>query len=153
MAAPTPQAALSGILKISHQISTDQTISSRSTSNFFSSTNSMAAAMSPPTFSTWYIRGRKHPRSPDHARYISGSHFRLPPFHISFAQIPVSNNRSQRPVKNDEPLRFVKFAPHIAYGRISTETLKWTFSLGATVRVTKGACECCCESEYRQSAG
>jgi hypothetical protein len=40
--------------------------------------------------------------------------------------------------ENDKPLRFVKFAPHIAYGRISTETLKWTFSLGATVGVTKG---------------
>jgi len=40
--------------------------------------------------------------------------------------------------QSDEPLRFVKFAPHLAYGRISTESLKWTFSLGATVGVTKG---------------
>jgi hypothetical protein len=40
--------------------------------------------------------------------------------------------------ENNESLRFVKFAPHIVYGRISTETLKWTFSLGATVGVTKG---------------
>ncbi len=39
---------------------------------------------------------------------------------------------------SDEPLRFVKFAPHLAFGRISTETLKWNFSLGATVGVTKG---------------
>ena len=40
--------------------------------------------------------------------------------------------------ENNEPLRFVKFAPHMAYGRISIETMKWTFSLGATVGVTKG---------------
>jgi hypothetical protein len=40
--------------------------------------------------------------------------------------------------ENNEQLRFAKFAPHLAYGRISTETLKWTFSLGATVGVSKG---------------
>jgi hypothetical protein len=40
--------------------------------------------------------------------------------------------------ENNELLRFVKFAPHVAYGRMSTETLKWTFSLGASVGVTKG---------------
>jgi len=37
----------------------------------------------------------------------------------------------------DQPLRFVKFAPNLTFGRISTETLKWTFTLGATVGVTK----------------
>ncbi|PVH70434.1 hypothetical protein DL98DRAFT_661167 [Cadophora sp. DSE1049] len=39
--------------------------------------------------------------------------------------------------KNEE-LRFLKFAPHLAYGRISSESLKWTFQLGATLGVTKG---------------
>lgn len=34
-------------------------------------------------------------------------------------------------------LRIVKFAPHIAYGRISTETLHWTFSLSSTIGVTQ----------------
>jgi hypothetical protein len=38
----------------------------------------------------------------------------------------------------NEPLRFVKFAPHLAYGRISSENLKWTFQLGATAGITKG---------------
>lgn len=37
-----------------------------------------------------------------------------------------------------EPLRFVKFAPHHAFGRISTETLKWNFQLSTTLGVTKG---------------
>jgi hypothetical protein len=40
--------------------------------------------------------------------------------------------------EDHEPLRFVKFAPHVAYGRISTETLKWNFQLGATLGITKG---------------
>jgi hypothetical protein len=30
----------------------------------------------------------------------------------------------------DEPLRIIKFAPHVAYGRISTENLTWKFTLG-----------------------
>jgi hypothetical protein len=34
-------------------------------------------------------------------------------------------------------LRIVKFAPHIAHGRISTETLHWTFSLSSTIGVTQ----------------
>ncbi|TAQ90427.1 hypothetical protein B7494_g1237 [Chlorociboria aeruginascens] len=35
----------------------------------------------------------------------------------------------------DQPLRIVKFAPHLAYGRVSTENLHWTFSLGATIGI------------------
>lgn len=34
-------------------------------------------------------------------------------------------------------LRIVKFAPHIAYGRISTENLHWTFALSSTIGVTQ----------------
>jgi hypothetical protein len=30
----------------------------------------------------------------------------------------------------DQPLRIIKFAPHVAFGRYSTENLHWTFSLG-----------------------
>jgi hypothetical protein len=30
----------------------------------------------------------------------------------------------------DEPLRIIKFAPQVAYGRISTENLTWKFTLG-----------------------
>jgi hypothetical protein len=37
-----------------------------------------------------------------------------------------------------QPLRFVKFAPHLAYGRISSESLKWSFQLGAALGVTQG---------------
>jgi hypothetical protein len=36
-------------------------------------------------------------------------------------------------------LRFVKFAPYLAFSRISTETLKWIFQLIATLGVTKGS--------------
>jgi hypothetical protein len=34
-------------------------------------------------------------------------------------------------------LRIVKFAPHLAYGRISTENLHWTFALSSTIGVTQ----------------
>lgn len=36
-----------------------------------------------------------------------------------------------------ELLRVVKFAPHLAYGRISNETLHWNFSLNSTIGVTQ----------------
>jgi hypothetical protein len=36
-----------------------------------------------------------------------------------------------------QPLKFVKFAPHLAFGRVSTETLHWTFALSATIGVTQ----------------
>lgn len=37
-----------------------------------------------------------------------------------------------------QPIRFLKFAPHLAFGRISSASLKWDFRLGAAVGVTKG---------------
>jgi hypothetical protein len=37
-----------------------------------------------------------------------------------------------------ERLRFLKFAPHLAYGRMSSESLKWDFQLGAVLGVTQG---------------
>lgn len=37
-----------------------------------------------------------------------------------------------------QPLKFVKFAPHLAFGRVSTESLHWTFALSATIGVTQG---------------
>ncbi|RDW84535.1 hypothetical protein BP6252_02125 [Coleophoma cylindrospora] len=39
--------------------------------------------------------------------------------------------------EKNEQLRFLKYAPHAAYGRMSTESLKWNFQLGASVGVTK----------------
>lgn len=36
------------------------------------------------------------------------------------------------------PIRFLKFAPHLAFGRISSATLKWNFKLGATVGLSQG---------------
>jgi hypothetical protein len=39
---------------------------------------------------------------------------------------------------NDEPLRFLKFVPHQAYGRISSESLKWNFQLGTQIGVNQG---------------
>ncbi|KAJ8065074.1 hypothetical protein OCU04_005787 [Sclerotinia nivalis] len=35
-------------------------------------------------------------------------------------------------------LRFLKYAPHQAYGKISTESLKWNFQLGASLGITQG---------------
>ncbi|KAF4628317.1 hypothetical protein G7Y89_g9834 [Cudoniella acicularis] len=37
-----------------------------------------------------------------------------------------------------QPIRFLKFAPHLAFGKISSASLKWNFQLAATVGVTKG---------------
>lgn len=35
-------------------------------------------------------------------------------------------------------LRFLKYAPHQTYGKISTESLKWNFQLGASLGITQG---------------
>ncbi|KAM0178996.1 hypothetical protein ACHAPC_000898 [Botrytis cinerea] len=40
-------------------------------------------------------------------------------------------------------LRFLKYAPHQAYGKISTESLKWNFQLGASLGVTQGPANVC----------
>lgn len=37
-----------------------------------------------------------------------------------------------------QAIRFLKFAPHLAYGRISSASLKWNFKLGATVGLSQG---------------
>jgi hypothetical protein len=44
-------------------------------------------------------------------------------------------------VVHEQPVRFLRFAPHAAFGRISAATLKWNFQLGATIGVTKGPAE------------
>ncbi|KAF5873445.1 uncharacterized protein Bfra_004905 [Botrytis fragariae] len=40
-------------------------------------------------------------------------------------------------------LRFLKYAPHQAYGKISTESLKWNFQLGSSLGVTQGPANVC----------
>lgn len=40
-------------------------------------------------------------------------------------------------------MRFLKYAPHQAYGKISTESLKWNFQLGASLGVTQGPANVC----------
>ena len=40
--------------------------------------------------------------------------------------------------EDEEPIRFLRFAPHLAYGRISSSSLKWNFQLGAACGITKG---------------
>ncbi|TGO57119.1 hypothetical protein BCON_0069g00130 [Botryotinia convoluta] len=40
-------------------------------------------------------------------------------------------------------LRFLKYAPHQAYGKISTESLKWNFQLGSSLGVTQGPANIC----------
>ncbi|TGO23414.1 hypothetical protein BPAE_0133g00120 [Botrytis paeoniae] len=40
-------------------------------------------------------------------------------------------------------LRFLKYAPHQAYGKISTESLKWNFQLRASMGVTQGPANVC----------
>jgi len=40
--------------------------------------------------------------------------------------------------KGGSPIRFLKFAPHLAFGRISSTSLKWNFKLGATVGLSQG---------------
>ncbi|KAH8600816.1 hypothetical protein B0O99DRAFT_589700 [Bisporella sp. PMI_857] len=51
-------------------------------------------------------------------------------------QASASSGKQDR-AKFDQPLRIIKFAPHVAYGRISTESLHWTFALGANLGVTQ----------------
>ncbi|TGO85048.1 hypothetical protein BPOR_0437g00060 [Botrytis porri] len=42
-----------------------------------------------------------------------------------------------------ENLKILKYAPHQAYGKISTESLKWNFQLGASLGVTQGPANAC----------
>jgi len=59
----------------------------------------------------------------------------------------VTKNSSVTEIKIDEAvaarpfqaLRIVKFAPHTAYGSISTENLKWAFSVNSTIGTVAGA--------------
>lgn len=55
-------------------------------------------------------------------------------------QSAVINIHARRadPDKKETHLRFIKYAPHLAYGRMSSESLKWTFQLGASLGTTSG---------------
>lgn len=59
-----------------------------------------------------------HPSTPTHR------------FESAVIEIKVKDKRGN--------LRFLRYAPHQAYGRISTESLKWNFQLGASLGVTQG---------------
>ncbi|KAI9645761.1 hypothetical protein NHQ30_005193 [Ciborinia camelliae] len=59
-----------------------------------------------------------HPSSPSHR------------FESAVINIKVKDKRGN--------LRFLKYAPHQAYGRISTQSLKWNFQLGTSLGVTQG---------------
>lgn len=61
-----------------------------------------------------------HPSTPSHR------------FESSVIEIKVKDT------KGNGYLRMLKFAPHQAYGKISTESLKWCFQLGASLGVTQG---------------
>ncbi|KAM0144560.1 hypothetical protein ACHAP3_000589 [Botrytis cinerea] len=55
------------------------------------------------------------------------------------AQISIQAFKAIGGKTTNQPLRIIKFAPHIAFGRYSTENLHWTFSLGATLGVSTPA--------------
>lgn len=78
-----------------------------------------------------------HAKAPLHVSFVALTFTFHPALSIShrFSSAVIEIN-----VRDDdhEPLRFVKFAPHLAYGRISSETLKWSFQLGAALGVTQG---------------
>ncbi|CAD6439982.1 b07b42c4-0e40-480b-92e0-0b28b160ac63 [Sclerotinia trifoliorum] len=52
------------------------------------------------------------------------------------AQISIQAFKTTGEKVTDQPLRIIKFAPHIAFGRYSTENLHWNFSLGAILGVS-----------------
>jgi hypothetical protein len=61
--------------------------------------------------------------------------FTLHPNHSAlhrFQRIVINITASE----DKQTLKIIKFAPHLAYGRVSTENLKWSFSLASTVGVT-----------------
>lgn len=75
-----------------------------------------------------------------HVTFVAAT-FVLHPMHSSDhrfkrAQISIQAHKALgKPAKaTDQPLLIVKFAPHLSYGRISTENLHWTFSLGPSGR-------------------
>ncbi|KAF5879258.1 uncharacterized protein Bfra_006463 [Botrytis fragariae] len=55
------------------------------------------------------------------------------------AQISIQAFKTIGEKTTNQPLKIIKFAPHIAFGRYSTENLHWTFSLGATLGVSTPA--------------
>lgn len=59
-------------------------------------------------------------------------------FESAVIDIRVKDKGTGGKVGGTEYLRFLKYAPHQAYGRISTESLKWNFQLGASLGVTQG---------------
>ncbi|KAJ8068841.1 hypothetical protein OCU04_002531 [Sclerotinia nivalis] len=52
------------------------------------------------------------------------------------AQISIQAFKTLGEKVTDQPLKIIKFAPHIAFGRYSTENLHWNFSLGAILGVS-----------------
>ncbi|KAF7941227.1 hypothetical protein EAE99_000864 [Botrytis elliptica] len=55
------------------------------------------------------------------------------------AQISIQAFKNIAEKTTNQPLRIIKYAPHIAFDRYSTENLHWTFSLGATLGVSTPA--------------
>jgi hypothetical protein len=49
----------------------------------------------------------------------------------------LARDKRVRDGETTAPLKVLKFAPHLAYGRVSTETLHWTFALSATLGVAQ----------------
>jgi hypothetical protein len=78
-----------------------------------------------------------HPTKPINVTFVAIT-FTFHPMHslekrFKRAQISVQAFKAPgQPAKAAyvEPLRIIMFAPHVAYGRISTENLTWKFTLG-----------------------
>lgn len=141
VAAPTPQTALSGILKIDQQENIDgpehkfQVNEQLLFEHEFHGSCYVSAHLQRLQHSI-FGDSNIHGAGVMHVTFIAVTFVFHPSISLSHrfqSAIIEVTARSQ----SDEPLRFVKFAPHLVYGRISTESLKWTFSLGATVGVTK----------------
>jgi hypothetical protein len=142
MAAPTPQTALSGILKINQQENIDGPEHKFQVNEQLLFEHEFHGSC----YVSAHLQRLQHGIFGDSNIHGAGT------MHVTFLAVTFVfhpsislSHRFQSAIievtarsESDEPLRFVKFAPHLAFGRISTETLKWTFSLGATVGVTKG---------------
>jgi hypothetical protein len=75
-----------------------------------------------------FTHGNLHNENTIHVTFAAIT-FTLHPT-ISLSHRFVSTTITITATSGDEPVRFIKFAPHLVYGRISTASLRWNFQLG-----------------------
>ncbi|ESZ91271.1 hypothetical protein SBOR_8338 [Sclerotinia borealis F-4128] len=101
-----------------------------------------------------YSDSNMHTKQPLHVTFVALSfvfHASTPAhrFESAVIEIKVTDKTGTREREaegkggGEDTLRILKYAPHQAYGRISTESLKWNFQLGASLGVSQGPAKIC----------